>query len=204
MAATTITLEVLKGAIPPACDEAGQSVIAAIVLVDGLVQLSLTISSVTTGSGDTDSVVFSYNDEVVPSGVNLAACNFASFQCVCDSCEEKRCFEIIGPDTPVVAEVVHVGFLPGNMIVDQIRFYSPTPNTSSPLEVSVKFNGYTVGSAVLTGSGFILDRTNFESDFTDGVFEEDGEFTLLISDAPIGDDAWQGLSLCLLGRWATV
>ena len=204
MAATTITLEVLKGAIPAACNEDDQRVIAAIVLVEDLVQLELTIDSVTTGSGDTDSVVFSYDDVVVPSGVDLAACNFASFQCVCDSCEEKRCFEVIGPESDVIAETVHVGFLPGAMLVDQIRFYSPTPNTGSPLEVSVKFNGYTVGSAVLTGSGFILDRTNFESDFTDGVFDEDGEFSLLISVAPEGSEAWRGLSICLLGRWLTV
>ena len=204
MAATTITLEVLKGSIPAACFEADQDVTAAIVLVDGLVQLSLTIDSITTGSGDTDSVVFSYDDAVVPSGVELAECNFASFQCVCDSCEEKRCYEIVGPDSAVTAETIHVGFLPGKMLVDQIRFYSPTPNTSDALTGVIKFNAFTVANVVIDGSGFIVDRTNFEYDFADGVFEEDGEFTLEISDAPTGDDAWQGLSLCLLGRWLTV
>ena len=204
MAATTITLEVLKGSVPAACYEADQQVTAAIVLVDGLVQLSLTIDSITTGSGDTDSVVFSYDDSVVPSGVDLSECNFASFQCVCDSCEEKRCFEIIGPDSNVVEETVHIGFLPGDMLVDQLRFYSPSPSSNESVAATVKFNGYTVAHVVLTGSGFIVDRTNFQSDFTDGVFEEDGEFTLVVTDAPTGDDAWSGLSMCLLGRWITL
>ena len=204
MAATTITLEVLRGSVPAACYEADQQVTAAIVLVDGLVQLSLTISSITTGSGDTDSVVFSYDDVVVPSGVDLTECNFASFQCVCDSCEEKRCFEIIGPESDVTVENVHIGFLPGDMLVDQLRFYSPTPNTDEPIAVTVKFNAFTVAYVVITGSGFIVDRTNFQSDFSDGVFEEDGEFTLEVSTAPTGDDAWRGLSMCLLGRWMTL
>ena len=204
MAATTITLAGLKGSIPAACNETGQQVTAAIVLVEGLVQLSLTITAITTGSGDTDSVVFSYDDSVVPSGVDLSECNFASFQCVCDSCEEKRCFEIIGPDTDIIEETVHIGFLPADMLVDQLRFYSPSPTTGSPVTVVVKFNAFTVATAVLTGSGFIVDRTNFQSDFTDGVFEEDGEFTLEVSDAPTGDDAWQGLTMCLLGRWITI
>ena len=204
MAATTITLDVLKGSVPAACYEADQQVTAAIVLVDGLVQLSLTINSITTGSGDTDSVVFSYDDVVVPSGVDLTECNFASFQCVCDSCEEKRCFEIIGPESVVVEETVHIGFLPGDMLVDQLRFYSPSPSTNESLGVTVKFNAYTVAHVVITGSGFIVDRTNFQSDFTDGVFEEDGEFTLEVTTAPTGDDAWSGLSMCLLGRWITL
>ena len=204
MAATTITLEVLRGSVFAVCYEADQQVTAAIVLVDGLVQLSLTISSITTGSGDTDSVVCSYDDAVVPSGVDLTECNFASFQCVCDSCEEKRCFEIIGPESVVVEESVHIGFLPGNMLVDQLRFYSPSPSTNESLAVTVKFNAYTVAHVVITGSGFIVDRTNFQSDFTDGVFEEDGEFTLEVTTAPTGDDAWSGLSMCLLGRWITL
>lgn len=204
MAATTITLEVLRGSVPAACYEADQQVTAAIVLVDGLVQLSLTIDSITTGSGDTDSVVFSYDDDVVPSGVDLTECNFASFQCVCDSCEEKRCFEIIGPESVVVEETVHIGFIPGDMLVDQLRFYSPSPSTNESLAVTVKFNSYTVANVVITGSGFIVDRTNFQSDFTDGVFEVDGEFTLEVTSAPTGDDAWSGLSMCLLGRWITL
>ncbi len=203
MAATTITLEVLKGSIPAACYEASQGVTAAIVLVDGLVKLSLTIGSITTGSGDTDLVVFSYDDIVVPSGVDLAACNFASFQCVCDSCEEKRCFELIGPGVDVIPETVHVGFLPGDMLVDQIRFYSPTPNTSEPIEAVIKFNGFTVASAEISGSGFIVDRTNFDYYFEDGFFEEDGEFTLLIIDAPADPASWKGLTMCLMGKWKT-
>lgn len=202
MADTTITLEVLRGSIPAACFEADKRVSAAIVLVDGLTVLEMTVDSVTTGSGDTDSVVFSYDDVVVPSGVNLSECNFASFQCICDSCEEKRCYEVVGPDTNIITETIHVGFLPGAMVVDQIRVYSPNP-TAEPVSVTVRFNGYSVASAELTGSGFILDRTNFQSDFTDGLFEEDGEFTLLVSEAPLGDDAWKGLTLCLLGHWVT-
>jgi hypothetical protein len=203
MAATTITLEVLKGSIPAACFADEQEVTAAIVLVDGLLKLNLTIGSITTGSGDTDLVVFSYDDIVVPSGVDLAACNFASFQCVCDSCEEKRCFELIGPGVDVIPETVHVGFLPGDMLVDQIRFYSPSPNTSEHIGATIKFNGFSVASVDITGSGFIVDRTNFQSDFEDGFFEEDGEFTLLISSAPADTAAWKGLSMCLMGKWKT-
>lgn len=201
MATTTISLAVLKGSIPAACNAAAKKVSAAIVLVAGLHSLDLTIQSVTTGSGDTDTVVFSYDDSVVPSGVDLSECNFASFQCVCDSCEEKRCFEIIGPDVAVITETVHVGFLPANMLVDQIRFYSPNPNLTTPVIATIKFNGFTVAYVEISGSGFILDRTNFQYDFASGVFAEDGEFSLVVTSAPTGDAAWEGLSMCLLGKW---
>jgi hypothetical protein len=200
MAATTITLDVLKGSIPAACFAADKAVSAAIVMVDGLETLALTIDSIVEGDEDTDEVVFGYDDSVVPSGVDLTECNFASFQCVCDSCEEKRCFEIIGPGADVETGDIHVAFLPGEMLVDQLRFYSPAP-ADDPLEVTIKFNGFSVATVEITDSGFLLDRTNFQPEFQDGVFEEDGEFTLSVLTAPTGDDAWQGLSLCLLGRW---
>lgn len=203
MAATSITLDVLKGSIPAACFEATKSVVAAIVMVEGLTTLDLTITTVTEGDGDTDEVVFSYNDDVVPSGVDLTNCNFASFQCVCDSCEEKRCYEVIPPSDDVEVAEYHVGFIPANLIVDQIRFYSPAPNTADSITVSVRHNGTTVAAGiVVTGSGFIVDRTNFQSAFSDGVFDEDAKITVNVSDAPTGDDAWQGLQVCLLGKWA--
>ena len=205
MAATTITLDVLKGSIPAACFGASKDVVAAIVMVDGVTSLSLTITSIVEGDDDVDSVVFSYDDDVIPSGVELTNCNFASFQCVCDSCEDRRCSEVITPDSDIVLGEYLVGFIPGNFIVDQIRFYSPSPNTSLPVSVSVTLNDATVIAGVeITDSGFVADRTNFQPSFSDGLFPEDSKVSVVVLDAPSGDDAWQGLQVCFIGKWVTV
>lgn len=174
---------------------------AAIVLVSGLTVLDLTVTDIDVGSGDTDEVTFSYDDFTVPSGVTLSACNFSSFQCVCDCCAEKRCLEIIGPDDEITDGTFNAGFMPGKIQLDQIRVYSPTPSATD-----FNFRIYADGQPIIestatTGSPTVINRADFTSAFEDGVIGEDAELTITFNAAPVGGLAWSGFQLCLLGRW---
>ncbi len=201
MADATITLTVLRGSIPSACYVEGGEVSAAIVLVDGLLTLDLEITAIEVGTGDTDEVTFDYDDASVPEGIELSECNFASFQCICDCCAEKRCFEVVGPDDEIVDGAFHVGFLPGKLLVDQIRIYSPTPSGTN-FNFTLYANGQAVTqSAATTGSPTVIERADFTNTFETGVLEEDTELTIVFNAAPSGGEAWEGFSLCLLGRW---
>lgn len=200
MADAAITLTVLRGSIPDACYVDGGEVSASIALVEGLVALDLTITEIEVGTGDTDEVTFSYDDAGVPDDVVLEECNFSSFQCTCDCCAEKRCLEVVGPDDEVVDGTFHVTFIPGKLLLDQIRVYSPTPGT--PFNFTLYSNGVAVtNSTSATGSPTVIDRADFTAAFSDGVIDEDSELFVEFNGAPAGAGAWSGFQMCLLGRW---
>jgi hypothetical protein len=196
-----ITLTVLRGSIPSACYVVGGEVSAAIVLVDGLPALVLDIAGIEVGTGDTDEVTFAYDDVTVPAGVTLSECHFSSFQCICDCCAEKRCFEVVGPNVAVAEGSFHVGFLPGKMLVDQIRIYSPHPSGFN-FEFVVLANGQPVTvEQSTTNSPTVIERADFTEAFESGVLLEDTELYIVFNAVPTGGGEWNGLTLCLLGRW---
>jgi len=199
----TITVSVLKGAIPAACFRAGGLVVAQIVLIEDLTALDMAVTAIVEGEGDTDEVTFEYEGDFVPAGVVLAACNLSSFQCRCDCCSEKRYIEFIGPDTEVTDGNFFVGFLPGDMIVDQAKVYAATA-TAETFTLSVFLDGVLFFEATVDGTTTVVSRSEFSGDFADtGWAPEDSRITATVAGAPTGDDAWSGLAICLLGRWFT-
>lgn len=200
----TITVPLLKGAIPAACYRAAGLVTAEIALVAGLTALEMTVTAISVGTGDTDEVTFEYEGGFVPAGVVLAPCNFASFQCRCDCCAEKRCMEVIGPQVAVVDDAYFVGFLPGDMIADQFKVYSASP-TEDTFHLSLTADGEAVFAGVTVDGNTTISRSQWEEPFAStGFFAEDTKFEATVTGAPEGDAVWRGLTLCILGRWFTV
>lgn len=203
MTPASITVEVLKGAIPAACFSAGQQIEAVIALIVGLESLRMTVEEITEGTGDTDTVILSYDADLIPVGAALAQCNLSSFQCLCDCCAEKRCFEVVAPTSDVI-EVTDLfgGYFPGNFQCDEVRVY-PATRTDTSLVLTALIDGETLFSnQVIEQDVTTIPRATFLEPFSVyGIFTEDSKLTLNVVDAPTGDLAWQGLTLCFIGRW---
>lgn len=199
MTATDITVDLLRGSVPAACYTEGTLISATITQIEGLEALEMEIVSITVGEGDTDEVVLRYDADLIPAGAELEQCNLASFQCICDCCSERTCYEVIGPLDDVLAGVYHVGFLPGDTQVDQLRFYSPTPGDTALL-VTMRVNGDILFENQPIEDLTIVDRTMFSAPYDTGLFPADAELTLEVIDpAMYTYNTWKGLTVCLLG-----
>lgn len=197
------TISVPTGTFPAS---QGDKVRISLTKVRGLDVIDALVVSITTGCGVADKVRLRYDESLLPYGVKqILACNVTGFQKLCDCCYARPCFEVFAPTESVENETRYVTTLPSDFRLDQVKFYSPTPQ-QIPIKVQVAIDGYdlfTYPLAMDDGS-LTVNRMGFDSTFDSGLVSALSVVELTVTEAPgefYYQDPWQGLWICLVGQW---
>ena len=216
---TTQTFTIYKDSIPAACYEAEKRVRARISGITGVDTVDMEIVSITSGSGETDTVSMTY-DTADTGGVVLTNCNIAAFMCVADCCQTSLCLSGWMDQTFVDGGIpdgtINFGVLPRDMLVDSILLALPNAfaNGDSDRRVSVSLRAGFDSHYILTnvqlsedpyfGTQFVrIHRADFDLFYASGLLPQGWIVGVDFTDASTGTvlPPHGPLQICFNGKY---